>query len=350
MDKTVSDRRVTCIVHTRNSEATLEQCLQSVAWVDELIVVDMESSDRTVPIARGFAARLFSGPPVPRVDGIRNRYLEEAAHPWIIVLDSDEYFAADGEEIIRTLISENEDLFDAFAVPRYNYIAGQVMRGSGWYPDQQIRIFKKGSVGWEDTNHTPPKPVSPGIRVKCLDPPGCLHIHHLNYLDLTQFIQKQVAYAVNDAYDPDPGQYDFQDYVAKSYEEFVRIHDPLSDGDLSRALALVVSWDCLIRGLIHWERLDCLPPLGDALALPLVPAKLPLNISRAEAALIGRDPELIRERLRALEAIENSFTWKSLTRLNRLVYGRWFPPHTRRGRVLAKAVGKIKQKIVPPVG
>ena len=172
MVKTVSDRRISCIVHTRNSEATLEQCLRSVAWVDELIVVDMESSDRTGSIARGFAARLFSCPPVPRVDGIRNRYLEEAAHPWIIVLDSDEYFAADGEEIIRTLISENEGLFDAFAVPRYNYIAGQVMRGSGWYPDQQIRIFKKGSVGWEDTQPHPSEAGFPGYPCKMPGPAG----------------------------------------------------------------------------------------------------------------------------------------------------------------------------------
>ena len=123
-----SNTPITCIVHTRNSEATLEAALASVAWADELLVVDMASEDRTREIAAKYEARILEAPEAPRVDGIRNRYLEAASHEWILVLDSDERLADDGEEEVRRLVAEAGTDVDAFAIPRFNTIAGQVMR------------------------------------------------------------------------------------------------------------------------------------------------------------------------------------------------------------------------------
>jgi len=180
--------QITVIIHTRDSEATLPRLLESVRWAEERIVVDMESRDRTCEIARQSGATVVSTPIAPRVDGIRNNFLELGKHEWVFVLDSDEYLAADAEWVVRDLIEQHGQRFDAFSIPRYNMIAGQIARCRGWYPDQQIRLFRKGCVRWSDTTHKPPVVLTSRKRLHVLEPPGCLHIHHENYASVEQFI------------------------------------------------------------------------------------------------------------------------------------------------------------------
>ena len=148
---------LTGIVHTCNSAATLDRALRSLAWVSELIVVDMGSTDGTRDIAARHGAKVLSVPPAPRVDGIRNRYLSQASHDWIFVLDSDEYLAEDAARLVDELLAEHAAQFDAFAIPRFNQIGDHTLRGSGWYPDHQIRLFRRGAVEWSDATHQPPR-------------------------------------------------------------------------------------------------------------------------------------------------------------------------------------------------
>jgi glycosyltransferase involved in cell wall biosynthesis len=259
---------ISCIVHTRDSEATLERALESVAWADELLVVDMQSRDRTREIASRYATRVLDAAPVARVDGIRNRYLDHASHTWILVLDSDEYLADDGERNVRALVREAGDEVDAFAIPRFNKIAGQIMRGSGWYPDHQLRLFRNGTVRWPDATHVPPTLLTGRGRRRVLEPPGCLHIHHQNYDDLAHFVRKQLSYALDDHYDDDPSRFRFEEYVARAYDILAARREPDRDGDLSRALSLLLAWDAIVRGLVHWDRLQPRPALPDAVMLP----------------------------------------------------------------------------------
>ena len=266
--------KISAIVHTRNSQTTLAQTLSTIIWVDDLIVVDMESSDDTIKIAKSFKARLFHQPLVPRVDGIRNKFLEKADGEWILVLDSDEYLAADGQNNIKKLLVTYSRSFDAFAIPRFNQIAGQVMRGSDWYPDHQTRLFRKDCVRWSDTNHQLPEVITGDHRLMELRPPDCLHIHHNNYADIKSFIRKQLDYALNDVYDSKLENFDFSDYMARAYENLALHNDPQKDGDLSHALSLLMAWDAVVRGIIHWESLTPRPPLAYLRALPMVQGKV----------------------------------------------------------------------------
>lgn len=340
MVKTNSSHEISAIVHTCNSEATLARCLESIAWVDELMVVDMESNDQSLKIAEKFGAIVHSCKPVPRVDGIRNHFVGMAHGPWILVVDSDEYLPDDGEKLVRNLVIDSKGLYDAFSIPRYNYIAGQIMRGSGWYPDHQIRLFKKGAIIWKDSNHYPPHPVSDKIKVKSLSSPDCLHLHHFNYENISQFIQKQLLYALNNDYELDPDSYNFQDYLAKSYEEFSRIHDPVRDGDLSRALALIMAWDCLIQGLIHWDRLEQRPSLGEAFNLPISAVRLPVSFARKG--------DNLNDKLKRLERIENNFIWKSFVFLKQFLLDKVFPPNTSRRNYVSKIYKRLRQKVDHP--
>ena len=289
-------KKITVIIHTRDSQATLPRLLDSVNWADECIVVDMESADRTCEIALQYGVTLLSTSVVPRVDGIRNHFIERAQHEWIFILDSDEYLSADAAQVVINLIQDYEHSRDIFSIPRYNMIAGQIMRGSGWYPDHQIRLFRKGCVRWSDSTHKLPELLTTPERIQRLDPPGCLHIHHDNYSSITQFIDKQLKYALNDRY-PEDG-FSFESYVAKAYEEFSFRLDEKNDGELSFALATVMAWDHVMRGLIHWELLGRKVSLSHAFSLPVT------TISRYPDCIFPSDVEELRKRAGDVEELK----------------------------------------------
>lgn len=298
--------KISCIVHTRDAGQLLEATLASVRWVDELLVVDMGSRDGTREVASRFADRVLDVPDAPRVDGVRNAFVAEATHEWVLVVDADEHLAADAEHQLRRLVAERGDRFDAFALPRYNTVAGQIMRGSLFYPDHQIRLFRKGTVRWHDSHHRPPEVVTGPGRLLELTPPDCPHLHHRNYEDLRHFIRKQLDYALSDRYDADPSSFDLHAAVATAHERLALRRDVEADGDLSHALAVVLAWDAVIRGLVHWDSLSPRPPLPPLAGLPELP---PVMLPRWQVRLrrwLGRRHSLrfllhrLRDRVRGL--------------------------------------------------
>ncbi len=275
------------LVFTRNSYETLPHLLATTQWASERVIVDMKSTDGTAELCEAAGCRVISIDPTFSVDAIRNSYLEEAALEWMLVLDSDEYLSADAPEEFTTLVERHGEAFDAFALPRYNTIAGQVVQGGQFYPDHQVRLFRKGFVRWHDGHHHPPEVL--GGRLMLLEPP-CVHIHHRNYPDLQSFIERQLRYALTDSYDADPASFDFSDYVGQAYAAFAQRHDSSRDGELSTALATVLAWDRIMRGLIHWERTGRAAPLDEAFTLPIVAQRYPAAARRRiqTESLLGR--------------------------------------------------------------
>jgi len=302
--------KISVVIHTLNAGETLEQLLHSVRWADELIVADMQSDDETRAIAKRFNATIYSVEPHPRVDAVRNAYLEKAEGPWILVMDADEYLAEDGEKQIHSLVKTKGDRYDAFAIPRFNRIGSHVMRGSGWYPDPQIRLFRKGCVQWKDATHRPPKVITGFSRLLTLTPP-CLHIHHSNYRSVSEFIERQMRYALNDTYSDDRTAFHFSNYVAAAHREYIRRYDPEHDGDLSRALATVMAWDRIMRGLIHWERLDYPDRLNEPFSFPMTPEQLPMEY-RCELEELRRR---VQQQQHELDTLNRSRTVR---------FNRWF--------------------------
>jgi glycosyltransferase involved in cell wall biosynthesis len=262
---------ISAIVHTRDSAATLARTLATIGWADEIIVVDMESQDETCAVAVSAGARVLKVEPHARVDGVRTRFLSEATHDWIFVIDSDEYLADDARPAVAKLISTYGADVDAFAIPRFNYFGTRLLTGSGWYPDHQVRLFRKGTVEWGDTTHRPPEVLTG--RLKVVQPPGGLHIHHTNYNDIAHVVCKQAEYARNDIYPTDPKRFSFETVVAQAYEEYRERLAREADGDYSFALATIMAWDKIIRGLIQWDRLGRKPALPNLYSLPVVVTK-----------------------------------------------------------------------------
>jgi glycosyltransferase involved in cell wall biosynthesis len=133
--------RLSILVLTKNEEELIRNCLRTCTWADELIVVDSLSTDGTQEIARQFTDRVFS------VDWRgygeqRNRAMEFACAEWILFVDADERVSRPLRQEICTLLS-GDPAHAGFKIPRYNYYLGKRLRFGTFYPDAQLRLFRK---------------------------------------------------------------------------------------------------------------------------------------------------------------------------------------------------------------
>ncbi|MFO1322000.1 MAG: glycosyltransferase family 2 protein [Burkholderiales bacterium] len=137
------------IVITRNEEAAIGRCLDSVRWADEIVVLDSASTDRTVEIARSRAAKVTVDAQWPGFGPQKNRALSMATGDWILSLDADEWLTPALAGEIREAIGR-PDAPEAFEMPRSSSFCGREMRHSGWWPDHVVRLFRRGRARFSD--------------------------------------------------------------------------------------------------------------------------------------------------------------------------------------------------------
>lgn len=130
---------VTVVVAARNEAANIAACVESVSWAREVIVVENDSTDQTVDIARSAGATVFANP-FETIGGQRNEAIGRAKTEWILVVDADERASPQLREEIRSLIVRTSR--DAFRVPRRNFFLGTEVKHGGWEHDQPIRLFR----------------------------------------------------------------------------------------------------------------------------------------------------------------------------------------------------------------
>jgi glycosyltransferase involved in cell wall biosynthesis len=186
--------RISAVINTLNEEKNLPFALRSVqTWVDEIVVVDMCSTDRTVEIARTFGAQvhLHSGPGfnyAPRAFAVN-----QATTDWILVIDADELIPAALSRALRRLADSDEA--DVALLPRTNYMLGAEIRhtGCGAAQDAQVRFFRKGFIVGSSVAHQDFRPIE-GARIKVLPYHGDNAIIHFTYVDTQQFIERLNRY------------------------------------------------------------------------------------------------------------------------------------------------------------
>lgn len=146
-----ADGRLSVVTITKNEERNIRDCLETVRWADEIIVVDAESSDRTVSIAKEYTDHVL----VRRWSGYgpqKNVAIDEASGEWILVVDADERVTKPlGEEIRRVVRSGPPADVAGFQIPRRNFFYGRWIRGSGMSPDRQLRLFRRSAGRYDDT-------------------------------------------------------------------------------------------------------------------------------------------------------------------------------------------------------
>jgi len=132
------------IVITKNEEKSIRDCLESVVWADEIIVLDSGSTDNSVAICREYTSKVFVTD-WPGFGAQKNRALEMATCDWVLSLDADERVTSELQAEIRAAIAYPDNNV-AFKMPRLSNYCGRYMRHSGWWPDYIIRLFRRGKA------------------------------------------------------------------------------------------------------------------------------------------------------------------------------------------------------------
>jgi glycosyltransferase involved in cell wall biosynthesis len=141
---------VACVVIAKNEERNIADCLGSAQWADELIVVDAESRDKTVELARTYGAKVFVRP-WPGFGLQKNFGMAQASSDWILILDADERVTEELRGEVRTCLEQwRPGAPVAYRIPRRNFFYGAWVRGGGVYPDYQVRLFRRGLAQYND--------------------------------------------------------------------------------------------------------------------------------------------------------------------------------------------------------
>jgi glycosyltransferase involved in cell wall biosynthesis len=129
-----------------NEEHNIRRCLESVAWADEIIVVDSMSEDRTVEIAQHYTDSVFQRPWMG-YQAQKEFALSKATNEWVLSVDADEEISAGLKEEITAQIKQ-PNAKDGYRIPRLSFYQGRWIKHSGYYPDKQLRLFKRKRGRW----------------------------------------------------------------------------------------------------------------------------------------------------------------------------------------------------------
>lgn len=208
---------ISVVVSAYNEEKKIEDCLKSAkAIADELIVVDNSSADSTPAIAKNLGAKVFTKENNLMLNVNKNFGFSKAKCDWILSLDADERVT---DELAKEIRDLNEKSADAFYIPRKNIIFGKWIKNTGWYPDYQLRLFKKGKGKFAEKNVHEMLTVD-GTTERLESP-----ILHYNYESVSQFLNKMInTYTISEAEDKIKSGYKYSsiDIVKMPLSEFVK--------------------------------------------------------------------------------------------------------------------------------
>lgn len=187
-------QKLSVVISAFNEEEKIEKCLRSVEFADEIVVINNDSSDKTSELARKYTSSVYSQKNDPLlIDLQKNIGFKKAKYEFILSIDADEVVSEELKKEIQNILKGNKFKVGYF-IPRKNIIFGKQIEHSGWYPDHQLRLFRKGKGEFKNDH------VHEGIQVDGETEYLKEHIVHYNYESVLQFIQKNmITYAQNEA-------------------------------------------------------------------------------------------------------------------------------------------------------
>ncbi len=141
--------QVSVTIITRDEAANIDACLASVAWADEVLVVDCGSTDRTVEIATARGARVIIKD-WPGYGAQKNFAATEVAHDWVLSVDADERVSPELAREIRERLAADAVAEAGFRIPRVTFHLGRWIRTTDWYPDYQLRLYDRRRGRWKE--------------------------------------------------------------------------------------------------------------------------------------------------------------------------------------------------------
>jgi len=247
--------KISVIINTLNEEKNLPRALASVKnFADEIVVVDMKSDDKTVEIAKKAGAKIYQHKRIGYVEPARNYAISKVTGEWILVLDAD-------EEAQKVFIKELKKIVqkpkaDYYRLPRKNIIFGKWIKHSRWWPDYNIRFFRKGFVSWSEIIHSVPITQGKGLDLQAREDIAIIHYH---YDSIEQFVERMNRYTSENAKlrIKDGYKFKWQDLIRKPIEEFLSRYfsgEGYKDGIHGLAIASLQAFSELVLYLKIWQK------------------------------------------------------------------------------------------------
>lgn len=211
--------KISAVVTAINGEdKSLASCLSSVRdFVSEIVIVDMSQGAEIKKVAKKFKAKVYNHDFVNYVEPVRNFGIQKAKNDWILILDPDEEVSKTLTKRLTNIIKENSA--DYVRIPRKNIVFGKILRHSKWWPDMNIRFFKKGFVSWDEIIHSVPMTQGRGMDLEAKDEVAITH-HH--YETIEQFVERLNRYtSVQASLKSKDYKFSWKDLIAKPIGEFL---------------------------------------------------------------------------------------------------------------------------------
>jgi len=183
--------KLSVVIITKNEEENIKQCLESVKWADEIIVVDSFSTDKTVEIAKQYTKKIFLNDNSKCINLNKNLGMEKATGDWILVLDADEIVTPKLAAKLKEILRKDDKHFDGYSVIRECNFLGKWMRHGGWY-EYEPKMVRKGKGSY-------PKGLHDALRID--GKVGYLEnsLLHYNFKTVSEWINKMDFYTALEA-------------------------------------------------------------------------------------------------------------------------------------------------------
>ena len=246
----------------------MPRVLASVADIaSEIVIIDMTSSGQLFEIAEKFHAKVYKHDLVPYVEIIRNFGINKVNNEWILIMDPDEEVSNSLANKLKGIVTSLPQVYaqstsqvdkaDYYRLPRKNIIFGKWIKHSRWWPDYNIRFFKKGYVSWNELIHSIPITKGKGADLEASETNAIIHYH---YQSIDQYIERMNRYTgvqtndiLNKGY-----KFDWRDLIIKPSNEFLSRYfqgEGYKDGLHGLVLAGLQGFSEFVVYLKIWQKL-----------------------------------------------------------------------------------------------
>lgn len=247
--------KISAIINTYNEEKRLPRALASLkGFANEIVVVDMMSTDATREIAKKFGARVFKHKKISFVESARNFAIQKAKYDWVIILDADEEIP----EVLKIFLKQEikKPRASYYRISRKNVIFGKWIKHTGWWPDFNIRFFKKGTVSWNQLIHSVPVTTGIGFDLPASEE---YSIRHKAYSSIEEYLTRMNRYTSVQARELNRKNIEFvwANLITKPLSEFLRrffAEEGFKDGVHGLALSLLQAFSELTIYIKLWQK------------------------------------------------------------------------------------------------